>query len=100
MNPYGMSCGMNSVPTSDSLYSSYAPNVKLEYPTGPLCMQSSHFNLNGLPQPASSISGSIYPSASMPSSVASTLSTKQVCTYCACSYNMVLSQSMGDLPAF
>lgn len=74
-----MSCGMNSVPSSDSLYSTYAPNVKLEYPTGPMCLQSSPYNLNGLS--ASSIPTSlngVYTSS--PSTVAST-APKQVCLY-------------------
>lgn len=81
-----MSCGVNSVSSSaDSLYP-YAPNVKLEYPS---CMQSSHY-MGGMPSSIPSSMNGVYPSTSIPSTVTSTASTKQV-RHCSAKYNVLLS---------
>ena len=70
MNPYGMSCGVNPVTSTDALYSSYTPNVKLEYP---MCMQSSQYG--GLPSSIPASTNGIYSSIQ---STVPTSSAKQV----------------------
>lgn len=79
MNPYAMPCGVTSAPvSSDSLYpGSYAPNVKLEYPSGSMCSMQSSPYMGSMPSLPSSLNG-VYPATSIPSSVTSTASTKQV----------------------
>ncbi len=66
-----MSCGVNPVTSTDSLYSSYSPNVKLEYP---MCMQSNQYG--SLPTSISASTNGIY--SSIQSTVPTTSSAKQV----------------------
>ena len=71
-----MSCGINPVTSADSLYNSYTPNVKLEYPSGPMCLQSNQYGSLSTSIPAST--NGIY--SSLHSAVPTTSSAKQVCT--------------------
>lgn len=76
MNHYGLSYGANPVTSTDSMYPSYTPNVKLEYPN--MCMQSNY----GLSSSIPASTNGIYPSSvasTMHSSVSTSSASKQVC---------------------